>query len=273
MTQYPSVGNIEQYIYAVNQFPILSESEELELATRLRTQNDTNAAHKLVTSHLRMVVSISRSFFGYGLPKADIIQEGSIGLMVAVKRFDSSRGVRLATFALSYIKAYIYEYVVRNWRMVKIATTHAQRKLFFNLRSLRKDLGSLSTDKVKEIAEHLDVSERDVIEMDARFAGYDMCIDPLNTDDDYSPTTYLADNPEQQPQALLESKQVEQLQSEQLKKALDSLDARSRRIIECRWLSENPPTLHELGAELEISYERVRQIEKVALEKIRVALS
>lgn len=268
---YPSVGSIEQYMHTVNSFPILSESEELELANKLCTYDDTEAAHKLITSHLRLVVSISRNFFGYGLPQADIIQEGTIGLMKAVKRYDPSKAIRLGAFAITYIKSHIYEYIVRNWRMVKIATTHAQRKLFFNLRSLREDLSSLTIEKVKEIAKHLDVSEEDVIEMDVRFAGYDVTIDL--GDDEFSPVKYLADNSELQPQALLEIKQTEQLQAEQLQKALDNLNPRSRLIIERRWLSETPATFQELAEELGVSLQRVAQVEKDAFGKIKVAVS
>ncbi|MDP2759744.1 MAG: RNA polymerase sigma factor RpoH [Sideroxyarcus sp.] len=271
-----TVGSLGGYIQAVNRFPILAQEEEVALATRFRQESDLDAARQLVLSHLRVVVSVARGFAGYGLPQADLIQEGNIGLMKAVKRFDPERGVRLVSFALHWIRAEIHEYVVRNWRMVKIATTKAQRKLFFNLRSMKKGLEPLRPQQVSEIAQQLNVSEHDVVEMESRFAGHELALDPTTTDEDesYAPIQYLADSEEHEPLAILESTEREHLQTVGLVKALGSLDERSRRIVEARWLDEDhAATLHELAAEFKVSAERIRQIEQKALSKMQGVLA
>jgi RNA polymerase sigma-32 factor len=269
-----AVGSIEGYVQAVNRFPVLTHEEELSLANRFKTQNDLDAARQLVLSHLRVVVSVARGDIGDGLPQADLIQEGNIGLMKAVKRYDPDRGVRLVSFALHWIRAEIHEYVIRNWRMVKIATTKAQRKLFFNLRSRKEGLEPLKPQQVTEIANQLNVSEHDVVEMEARFAGHEIALEPLVGDEDetYSPISYLADNPEHEPSHILEAAEREHLQTSGLTRALDSLDERSRRIVEARWLREDDEhgaTLHELAAEFNVSAERIRQIEQKALSKMQ----
>ncbi|MFY9259674.1 MAG: RNA polymerase sigma factor RpoH [Gallionella sp.] len=271
-----SVGNLEAYIQSVNSFPILSQEEEFSLATRFKTENDLAAARQLVVSHLRVVVSVARGYAGYGLPQADLIQEGNIGLMKAVKRYDPDRGVRLVSFALHWIRAEIHEFVVRNWRLVKIATTKSQRKLFFNLRSMKQGLQPLNPKQVTEIAEQLKVSERDVLEMDARFSGHEIALESNGGDeeDSYSPIHYLADSEAHEPSRILENSQQEHAQSTGLVDALASLDARSRRIVEARWLNENhAATLHELAAEFNVSAERIRQIEQKAMSKMHAALA
>ncbi len=272
----PPVGSLEGYIQSVNRFPVLSHEEELDLATRFHTQDDLNAARQLVLSHLRVVVSIARGYSGYGLPQADLIQEGNIGLMKAVKRYDPNRGVRLVSFALHWIRAEIHEFVVRNWRLVKIATTKSQRKLFFNLRSLKQGLAPLNPQQVKEIAQQLNVSEHDVIEMEGRFANHEIALEPTSNDDEesYAPIHYLADNAEHEPSTILESAQREHLQTTGLAHALSSLDERSRKIVESRWLREDDAaTLHELAAEFNVSAERIRQIEQKALSKMHTSLT
>ncbi len=275
--QMPSnVGNLEAYIQSVNSFPILSQEEEFSLATRFKTENDLAAARQLVVSHLRVVVSVARGYAGYGLPQADLIQEGNIGLMKAVKRYDPDRGVRLVSFALHWIRAEIHEFVVRNWRLVKIATTKSQRKLFFNLRSMKQGLQPLNPKQVTEIAEQLKVSERDVLEMDARFSGHEIALESNGGDeeDSYSPIHYLADSEAHEPSRILENSQREYAQSTGLVDALASLDARSRRIVEARWLNEeHAATLHELAAEFNVSAERIRQIEQKAMSKMHSALA
>ena len=267
-----AAGGLEGYVQAVNRFPVLSQEQELELATRFRQQNDLDAARQLVLSHLRVVVSVARGYIGYGLPQADLIQEGNIGLMKAVKRYDPDRGVRLVSFALHWIRAEIHEFVIRNWRMVKIATTKSQRKLFFNLRSLKKGLEPLRPQQVTEIAEQLNVSEHDVVEMEARFAGHELSLDPLSSNDDdesYAPVQYLADDEAHEPSVILETSEREHLQSAGLANALASLDERSRRIVEARWLKEDgSATLHELADEFGVSAERIRQIEQKAFSKM-----
>jgi len=271
-----AVGSLEGYVQAVNRFPILTQEQEVALATHFRQDSDLEAARQLVLSHLRVVVSVARGFAGYGLPQADLIQEGNIGLMKAVKRFDPERGVRLVSFALHWIRAEIHEYVVRNWRMVKIATTKAQRKLFFNLRSMKQGLEPLRPQQVSEIAQQLNVSEHDVLEMEGRFAGHELALDPMGADEDerYAPIQYLADSEEHEPLAILESSEREHLQTSGLAKALGSLDERSRRIVETRWLREdNAATLHELAAEFNVSAERIRQIEQKALSKMHGVLA
>ena len=271
-----ALGSLESYVQAVNRFPILSHEEELALAKRLHNENDLDAARQLIVSHLRVVVSVARGYAGYGLPQADLIQEGNIGLMKAVKRYDPERGVRLVSFALHWIRAEIHEFVVRNWRMVKIATTKSQRKLFFNLRSMKRGLEPLKPQQVSEIAQQLNVSEHDVVDMEARFAGHELALEPGSHDEDdaYAPIHYLADNAEHEPSHILEANQREKLQSAGLANALASLDERSRRIVEARWLrEEDAATLHELAAEFKVSAERIRQIEQKALAKMHTSLT
>lgn len=273
--QMPSLsGSLESYIQAVKALPMLSPEEETRLARKLRDENDLAAARDLVLSHLRVVVSIARGYMGYGLPQADLIQEGNIGLMKAVKRFDPERGVRLVSFAVHWIKAEIHEYILRNWRMVKIATTKAQRKLFFNLRSLKQGLGYLSPDEVDSMAEQLKVKPEEVREMEMRFSGQDISLEPDDQDEEssFGPIAYLAD-PGAQPVELLENEETSQRQETGLVNALASLDERSRRIVEARWLPEGEgATLHELAAEYGVSAERIRQIEQKALQKMRAVI-
>jgi RNA polymerase sigma-32 factor len=271
-----AVGSIDSYVTSVKNLPILSQEEEVELATRFRRDNDLDAARALVLSHLRVVVSVARGYAGYGLPHADLIQEGNIGLMKAVKRYDPDRGVRLVSFALHWIRAEMHEYILRNWRMVKIATTKAQRKLFFNLRSMRNGLDTLRPQEVTRIASELNVSERDVVEMEARFGNHETSLDPEISDEDqgFSPISYLAADSNAEPDQLLEQAQFDKLESHGLKTALDSLDERSRRIIEARWLNaDNTSTLHELAAEFKVSAERIRQIEQKAMSKMQAVMS
>ena len=266
----PSLGNLDAYVSAVNRMPMLTPTEESELARTLRDKGDVQAAGRLVLSHLRLVVSISRQYVGYGLPQADLIQEGNIGLMKAVKRFDPERGVRLVSFAVHWIRAEIHEYILRNWRIVKIATTKAQRKLFFNLRSMKQGLNTLGAEEVTNMARELNVKAEDVVEMETRLGGQDVALEPAGDDDEsYSPIAYLAaDNAE--PGKLLERAQTARLRSVGLENALASLDPRSRRIIEERWLTEDQSaTLHELAAEFGVSAERIRQIESKALAKMK----
>jgi RNA polymerase sigma-32 factor len=270
-----TLGSLENYIQAVNRFPILSAEEEQSLARRLRVENDLESARKLVLSHLRLVVSIARGYLGYGLPHADLIQEGNVGLMKAVKRFDPDRGVRLVSFAVHWIKAEIHEFILRNWRLVKIATTKAQRKLFFNLRSMKQGEGSLRAGEVTDMAKTLNVHETDVREMETRLYGQDVALEPSAEDeeDSFAPIAYLA-APDSEPTARIEAAERHALATTGLANALGTLDARSRHIVESRWLNEeNPATLHELAAEYGISAERVRQIEAKALQKMRAALS
>jgi len=268
-------GSLEAYISTVNRFPLLSAEEERSLGQRLRDQNDIDAARQLVLSHLRLVVSVARGYLGYGLPHADLIQEGNIGLMKAVKRFDPERGVRLVSFAIHWIKAEIHEHILRNWRLVKVATTKAQRKLFFNLRSMKTSLAPLSQGDVKRIATELKVKPEEVTEMETRLAGQEVTFEGDQEDDEssYAPVNYLTAEREAEPQQVLEAKQSERLKSAGLESALSSLDPRSRRIIETRWLRETDGlTLHDLAAEFDVSAERIRQIEVKALEKMRKAL-
>jgi RNA polymerase sigma-32 factor len=273
-------GNLDAYVRAVQQFPMLSQAREEELALRFRTLNDLESARELVLSHLRLVVAVSRQFKGYGLPQADLIQEGNIGLMKAVKRFDPTRGVRLVSFAMLWIKAEIHEYILRNWQLVKVATTKAQRKLFFNLRSLKQSLGvqdGVSEDQANTIARYLNVPARDVMEMDQRMSGGDVAIEGRIEDGEetYAPIAYLAAS-DADPAQMVEASQSQALQSEGLLRALQSLDARSREIVTARWLREDDEsnvTLHDLAAKFGISAERVRQIEAAALKKLRTQLS
>ncbi|HLU00259.1 MAG TPA: RNA polymerase sigma factor RpoH [Burkholderiaceae bacterium] len=269
-----ALGTIEAYISAVNRIPMLTAEEEISLGRRLRDHSDLEAARQLVMSHLRLVVSISRQYLGYGLPHADLIQEGNIGLMKAVKRFDVDRGVRLVSFAVHWIKAEIHEYIVRNWRLVKVATTKAQRKLFFNLRRMRPDGQTLDTDQVEEIARELNVRPQDVSEMEVRLSGREMALEaPSDEEDSYAPIAYLSDDGQDEPSQVLERRAHDQLQGPLLEKALESLDPRSRHIVQARWLQdEGGATLTELAAEYGISAERVRQIEAAAFKKLRAAL-
>jgi RNA polymerase sigma-32 factor len=272
-----AIGSLEAYIQTVNRFPVLSEEWEFALATRFKTENDLDAARELVLSHLRVVVSVARGYAGYGLPQADLIQEGNIGLMKAVKRYDPERGVRLVSFALHWIRAEIHEFVVRNWRLVKIATTKSQRKLFFNLRSLKRGLEPLKPQQISEIAQQLNVSEHDVVDMEARFAGHEIALEPGSSDDDesYAPIQYLRDNEEHEPSHILETAERERLQTSGLTNALAGLDERSRRIVEARWLCEEgaAATLHDLAAEFKVSAERIRQIEQKAMDKMHTTLA
>ncbi len=276
MTSYalpiPSAsGSLESYIQTVNSFPILSQQEETALARRFRKHDDLDAARQLIVSHLRVVVAIARGYLGYGLPQADLIQEGNIGLMKAVKRFDPERGVRLVSFAVHWIRAEIHEFVLRNWRIVKIATTKAQRKLFFNLRSMKPGLNTLGSEEVKVMARQLGVKPEEVVEMETRLGGQDVALEPVNDDGEeaYAPISYLTDA-DAEPGRILEHEQSARLKSEGLQKALASLDARSRRIIEARWLREqDQATLHDLAAEFGVSAERIRQIENKAMQKMR----
>ena len=270
-----SLGTIEAYITTVNRLPMLSAEQELTLARRLRDQEDIAAARELVLSHLRLVVSVARQYLGYGLPHADLIQEGNVGLMKAVKRFDPERGVRLVSFAVHWIKAEIHEYVVRNWRMVKVATTKAQRKLFFNLRSMRPDGKTLDTDQVAEIAATLKVSPEDVREMEVRMSGRELSLENQDEDDDsYAPIAYLSDEGRADPTQVLERHAADVRQGSGLTHALDILDERSRRIVEARWLQDDGgATLHDLAAEFGVSAERIRQIEAAAMKKMRSHLS
>ncbi len=250
-------GSLEAYISTVNRFPILTAEEEQKLARRFRDAEDLEAARELVVSHLRLVVAVARGYLGYGLPHADLIQEGNIGLMKAVKRFDPDRGVRLVSFAIHWIKAEIHEYILRNWRLVKVATTKAQRKLFFNLRSMKRGLAPLTAGDVERVATELRVKPEEVREMETRLSGQELAFD--------------ADDAE--PYRVLEAKQSEEVRSAGLDQAMKSLDARSRRIIEARWLREkDAATLHDLAAEFKVSAERIRQIETKALEKMRKSM-
>ncbi len=269
-------SSLENYIQAVNRFPMLTQEEETDYGRRLKYDNDLEAARHLTLSHLRFVVSIARNYLGYGLAQADLIQEGNIGLMKAVKRFDPDRGVRLVSFAVHWIKAEIHEYILRNWRLVKIATTKAQRKLFFNLRSLKKSLGTMTQSEVQAMAKALGVKPEEVSEMETRLSGQDVPLEPTQDDgeESYGPIAYLTD-PEDEPSRILERSQADHLDAERLGEALDQLDDRSRRIIEARWLREDKDqaTLHDLAEEFNVSAERIRQIEQKAMHKMRNALA
>ena len=268
-----AVGNIDAYIQAAKHFPILSQEDEFRLAKRFRDENDVEAARQLVLSHLRLVISIARGYLGYGLPHADLIQEGNIGLMKAVKRFDPTHGVRLVSFAMHWIKAEIHEYVLKNWRMVRVATTKAQRKLFFNLRSMKPGSEALTPTQVADVAHQLSVKEDEVVEMETRLSGHDLAFESNNDEDDaFAPVAYLQDN-SSEPSRVLESRARDQLQSTGLQAALRSLDERSRRIVEARWLADDPATLHDLAAEFGVSAERIRQIEAKAMQKMRASLA
>ncbi|MGH8851254.1 MAG: RNA polymerase sigma factor RpoH [Casimicrobiaceae bacterium] len=265
-----SLGNLDHYIQAVNRFPLLTAEQEVELGRRLQRDNDLDAARSMVLSHLRLVVAVSRNYLGYGLPQADLIQEGNIGLMKAVRRFDPERGVRLVSFALHWIRAEIHEYVLRNWRLVKIATTKAQRKLFFNLRSMKPKLGALTRSEANGIAEALGVKPEEVFEMETRLSGQDVALDPPAGDDGetMTPSAYLTDSEE--PVQILERAETARNRSNGLKSALSRLDSRSRDIVEARWLrEEDPKTLQDLADRYGVSAERIRQIESKALKTMR----
>ncbi len=287
----PSLGNLDAYISAVNRLPMLTQEEEVTLARRLRATGDLQAAGQLVLSHLRLVVSISRQYLGYGLPHGDLIQEGNVGLMKAVKRFDPEQGVRLVSYAMHWIKAEIHEYILKNWRMVKVATTKAQRKLFFNLRSMKQSLkdeaadtethrSTLTAAEVDTVARTLNVKPEEVLEMETRLAGGDVALEPQSGDDGeeaYAPIAYLADE-SHEPTRVLDARKRDWLASDGIARALDALDARSRRIVEERWLKVNDDssggmTLHELAADYGVSAERIRQIEVAAMKKMRAALA
>ena len=270
-----ALGTIEAYISTVNRLPVLTPEQELTLARRLRDEQDIAAARELVLSHLRLVVSVARQYLGYGLPHADLIQEGNVGLMKAVKRFDPERGVRLVSFAVHWIKAEIHEYVVRNWRMVKVATTKAQRKLFFNLRSMRPDGQTLDPEQVADIAATLNVRSEDVREMEVRMSGREISLENQDDDDEtYAPIAYLSDEGQSDPTQVLERRASDVLHGSGLSQALELLDERSRRIVEARWLQDDGgATLHDLAAEFGVSAERIRQIEVAAMKKMRGALT
>jgi RNA polymerase sigma-32 factor len=266
-----SLGSLEHYVQAVNRFPLLTQSQETDLGRRLQRDNDVDAARQLVLSHLRLVVSVSRNYVGYGLPQADLIQEGNIGLMKAVRRFDPERGVRLVSFALHWIRAEMHEYILRNWRLVKIATTKAQRKLFFNLRSMRPRTGTLTPGEARDIATALSVKPEEVIEMETRLSGQDVALEPQAGDEGetMTPIAYLTDS-EAEPVQILERQETERNRSEGLRSALSRLDDRSRNIIEARWLREDDPaTLQDLADRYGVSAERIRQIESKALKVLR----
>jgi RNA polymerase sigma-32 factor len=286
----PSLGNLDAYISAVNRIPLLTQAEETDFGTRLRATGDIDSAGKLVLSHLRLVVSIARQYLGYGLPHGDLIQEGNVGLMKAVKRFDPTQGVRLVSYAMHWIKAEIHEYILKNWRMVKVATTKAQRKLFFNLRSMKQSLkddaaegdthrSTLTQSQVDTMARALNVKREDVLEMETRLSGGDVALEPLNDDSEesYAPIAYLADE-SNEPSRVLEARGRDWLAGDGIAQALDALDARSRRIVEERWLKVNDDssggmTLHDLAGEYGVSAERIRQIEVAAMKKMRKALA
>jgi RNA polymerase sigma-32 factor len=269
-------GNMDAYISAAFQLPMLSADEEHALAVRLRDRQDLDAARTLVMSHLRFVVRIARGYNGYGLPQNDLIQEGTVGLMKAVRRFDPDMGVRLVSFAVHWIKAEIHEYILRNWRIVKVATTKAQRKLFFNLRSSKKRLGWFSQQEVEAVAEDLGVKPETVLEMESRLSNYDVAFDGSDTDDDdgpsVAPAAYLPDLRDE-PSRLLEQADSAEAERNHLYAALDQLDDRSRDIVQRRWLSEKKETLHELADEYGVSAERIRQIEAAAMKKLRSSIA
>jgi len=285
----PSLGNLDAYVSAVNRMPMLTPSEETELGRALRERGDVQAAGRMVLSHLRLVVSISRQYLGYGLPHGDLIQEGNIGLMKAVKRFDPEQGVRLVSYAMHWIKAEIHEYILKNWRMVKVATTKAQRKLFFNLRSMKQGMkgdaadgdthrNTLTPAEVASMAGKLRVKPDEVVEMEMRLSGGDVALEPQTDDgeESYAPIAYLADD-SSEPTRRIEARHRDWLAGDGITQALDALDARSRRIVEERWLRVNDDssggmTLHELAAEYGVSAERIRQIEVAAMKKMRKAL-
>jgi RNA polymerase sigma-32 factor len=266
------VGSLDAYVERVSRIPVLSREEESALATRFREEGDLDAARQLVLSHLRFVVHIARGYTGYGLPVGDLIQEGNVGLMKAVKRFDPTVGVRLVSFAVHWIRAEIHEYVLRNWRLVKIATTKAQRKLFFNLRRFKKNLGWLTESETRTIAQDLGVTAAEVTEMEQRLSSRDLSFDPAPDSDDeegtYSPSAYLP-HPEADPSVAVEREQWDEDTAERLSEALETLDDRSRNILQSRWMTDQKATLHELADRYGVSAERIRQIEANAIKKLR----
>ena len=267
----PAAYSLDSYLQTVNRYPMLSLEDEQRLARAWHDHQDVDAARQLVVSHLRVVASVARHYLGYGLPQADLIQEGNVGLMKAVKRFDPDRGVRLVSFALHWVRAEIHEYVLKNWRLVKVATTKSQRKLFFNLRSLKQSLNTMTLQEADAMARELNVSRKDVLEMETRMSGHDVSIDPMVDDGEegYSPLAYLA-SPDENPAQQFEREQTERLRHTGLTTALENLDERSRHIIKARWLTEGEAaTLHELAAQYGVSAERIRQIEARALQKMR----
>ena len=273
------LGNIDAYIQAVNRIPMLTPQEERQFATEYREHNNLESARRLVLSHLRLVVSIARNYLGYGLPHADLIQEGNIGLMKAVKRFDPEQNVRLVSYAMHWIKAEIHEYILRNWRMVKVATTKAQRKLFFNLRSHKKGLQAFTPEEIDGLARELNVKREEVAEMETRLSGNDIALEGQTEDgeESFAPIAWLSDS-HSEPSAVLAARANDRLQTDGIASALEALDARSRRIIEARWLQVNDDgsggsTLHELADEFGVSAERIRQIEASAMKKMRTALA
>ena len=286
----PPLGNLDAYISAVNRLPMLTLAEEQEFGRKLKEENDLDSASKLVLSHLRLVVSVSRKYLGYGLPHGDLIQEGNIGLMKAVKRFDPDQNVRLVSYAMHWIKAEIHEYILKNWRMVKMATTKAQRKLFFNLRSMKQGFkddadvathrDTLTSDQIDSMARTLNVKREEVIEMEQRMSGGDVLLDPSpgdDGDDAFGPIAYLSDA-SHEPTALIESHERDVLATDGISAALQELDPRSRRIVEERWLKVNDDgsggmTLHDLASEYQVSAERIRQIEVAAMKKMKKVLS
>jgi RNA polymerase sigma-32 factor len=266
------VGSLDAYIERVSRIPVLTREEEAALATRFRDEEDLEAARQLVLSHLRFVVHIARGYTGYGLPVGDLIQEGNVGLMKAVKRFDPTVGVRLVSFAVHWIRAEIHEYVLRNWRLVKIATTKSQRKLFFNLRRFKKNLGWLTESETRAIAEDLGVTAAEVTDMEQRLSSRDLSFDPAPDSDEeensYSPSTYLP-HPEADPSVAVEREQWDEDTADRLSQALETLDDRSRKILQSRWMTDEKATLHELADEYGVSAERIRQIEANAIKKLR----
>jgi RNA polymerase sigma-32 factor len=275
-----ALGTIDSYIQAINKLPLLTAEQEQSLARRLRDDGDVEAAGQLVLSHLRLVVALARGYLGYGLPHADLIQEGNVGLMKAVKRFDPERGVRLVSFAMHWIKAEIHEYILKNWRLVKVATTKAQRKLFFNLRSHKTGLHTFTPDEVEAVARELNVKREEVVEMEKRLSGGDIALEGQIDDgeEDFAPIAYLKDEINE-PTQVLESRQRDRLHSDGISAALERLDPRSRRIVEARWLAEDASgnvgsaTLHDLAGEFGVSAERIRQIESAAMKKMKTALA
>ena len=276
LSSFDNADSFSSYQKSIREIPFLTQEEEYELGMRLKKDNDLEAAKKLILSHLKLVMKIARSYSGYGLPHSDLVQEGNIGLMKAVKKFDVERGVRLVSYAMFWIKAEIQEYVVKNWRLVKMATTKAQRKLFFNLRSLKSTLQPLGMEEIRSIAKTLNVKEEEVREMEFRFSGQEMSIDYSNDDSDedqFRPIAYLKDS------ALMPSEEIEKIETESnntinLKNALMKLDIRSREIVEARWLNENKTkTLHELAKKYKVSAERIRQIEQNAMKKIKIIIT
>lgn len=265
-------ANLEAYVHSVNSLPVLTAEQEHELADRLYYEQDLDAARQLVLAHLRFVVHIARSYSGYGLPQADLIQEGNVGLMKAVKRFNPEMGVRLISFAVHWIKAEIHEFILKNWRIVKIATTKAQRKLFFNLRSKKKRLNWLNNEEVASVANDLGVDAKDIREMESRLTGSDMAFDPATDEDDetaiYAPAAYLEDN-RYNPATQLEDADWSDSSSNNLHEALEKLDERSKDILQQRWLSDDKATLHDLAAKYNVSAERIRQLEKNAMDKLK----